>query len=44
MATAQTTLESTDTNRPDNCECDGLSGSLPCAPCYLDGFETPARS
>jgi len=44
MATAATTAESTETKRPQNCECDPESDvSLPCWPCYRAGFETKPR-
>lgn len=28
-------------DRPDNCQCSPLMDDLPCAHCYIDGFEEP---
>lgn len=30
--------------RPEDCECDGLGGGLPCWPCHREGFRTPVRT
>jgi len=37
--------ESADEGRPEACECSALhdDATLPCWPCYRDGFETPAQ-
>jgi len=44
MATTQSTIEATTTNRPENCECDPESDvALPCWACFRAGFQTKPR-
>jgi hypothetical protein len=33
--------ETTNDERPDDCDCSPLFEDLPCWPCYRDGFKKP---